>query len=145
MTHEDQTEFYTCPICGAGIGNDIDGAIEHDCPLEEQYVKDMTHTDSVETAAHNIVAHILGTTNWEADTTFIEDEIRTTLHQELQKAREDSGKRNAVVKEYKDEDVMFILKVEDGKTYEASMPIPKWVEVGKLTLRDQSELDQTNK
>jgi hypothetical protein len=89
MTHEDQTEFYTCPICGAGIGNDIDGAIEHDCPLEEQYVKDMTHTDSVETAAHNIVAHILGTTNWEADTTFIEDEIRTTLHQELQKAREE--------------------------------------------------------
>lgn len=67
------------------------------------------------------------------------------LNQELQKAREGAGKRNAVMKEYKDEGVMFILKVEDGKTYEASMPIPKWAEVGKLTLRDQSELDQPNK
>lgn len=64
------------------------------------------------------------------------------FHQELQKAREESGKRNAVVKEYQDEGVMFILKIEDGKTYEASMPIPKWAEIGKLTLRDQSELDQ---
>ena len=47
-------------------------------------------------------------------------------------------KRNGVIKEYKDEGVMFILKVVDGKTYEASMPIPKWAEVGKLTLRDDT-------
>ena len=67
------------------------------------------------------------------------------FHQQLQKAREQSGKRNAVVKEYKDEGVMFILKVEDGKTYEASMPIPKWGEVGKVQLRDHSELDQDKK
>ena len=53
-------------------------------------------------------------------------------------------KRNGVIKEYKDEGVMFILKVEDGKTYEASMPIPKWAEVGKVQLRDHSELDQDN-
>ena len=81
---------------------------------------------------------------WGRETTLMDkaaDMLETHL-QELQKAREDSGKRNAVVKEYKDEDVMFVLKVEDGKTYEASMPIPKWAEVGKLTLRDQSELDQ---
>lgn len=45
------------------------------------------------------------------------------------------GKRNAVIKEYKDEGVMFILKVEDEKTYEANMPIPKWAEIGKLELR----------
>jgi hypothetical protein len=75
-------------------------------------------------------------------TGFLKADLKTTHHQELQKAREESGKRNVVVKEYKDEGVMFILKVEDGKTYEASMPIPKWAEVGKLTLRDQSELDQ---
>lgn len=71
--------------------------------------------------------------------------VEKILHHQLQKAREKSGKRNAVVKEYKDEGVMFILKVEDGKTYEASMPIPKWGEVGKLQLRDHSELDQDNK
>jgi len=79
------------------------------------------------------------------NTKYVKDFIRTLLTEkdkELQKAREESGKRNVVVKEYKDEGVMFILKVEDGKTYEASMPIPKWAEVGKLTLRDQSELDQ---
>ena len=70
------------------------------------------------------------------------NELKAFIHQELQKAREESGKRNAVVKEYQDEGVMFILKIEDGKTYEASMPIPKWAEVGKLQLRDQSELDQ---
>ena len=45
------------------------------------------------------------------------------------------GKRNAVVKEYKDEGAMFVLKVEDGKTYEASMPIPKWVEVSSVKFR----------
>lgn len=43
--------------------------------------------------------------------------------------------RNATVKEYQDEGVMFVLKVEDGKAYEANMPIPKWGEVGKTELR----------
>jgi len=43
--------------------------------------------------------------------------------------------RNGVIREYKDEGVMFILKIENGKTYEASMPIPKWVEVGKVEFR----------
>lgn len=38
MRHEDQTEFYTCPICGAGIDNDVDGIVEHNCPDEEAYV-----------------------------------------------------------------------------------------------------------
>lgn len=70
------------------------------------------------------------------------NEYNKIIERELQKAREQRARRNAVIKEYKDEGVMFVLKVEDGKTYEASMPIPKWAEVGKLTLRDQSELDQ---
>jgi hypothetical protein len=48
------------------------------------------------------------------------------------------GNKNAVIKEYKDEGAMFVLKVEDGKTYEASMPIPKWHEVGKLEYRTPS-------
>ena len=38
--HEDQREFYSCPLCGAGTGNDIDNAIhgspEHDCPVEKE-------------------------------------------------------------------------------------------------------------
>jgi hypothetical protein len=46
-----------------------------------------------------------------------------------------SKRYNARVKEYKDEGAMFILKVENGETYEASMPIPKWNKVGKLKLR----------
>lgn len=50
-------------------------------------------------------------------------------------------KRNGVIKEYKDEGVMFVLKVEDGKTYEASMPIPKWAEVGKITMRTHNHQD----
>ena len=45
-------------------------------------------------------------------------------------------KRNGVVKEYEDQGVMFVLKVEGDKTYEASMPIPKRVEVGKLEMRE---------
>lgn len=40
MIHEDQREFYSCPLCGAGTGNDIDNAIhgspEHDCPVEKE-------------------------------------------------------------------------------------------------------------
>lgn len=61
----------------------------------------------------------------------------TTLQAtQSQQVEEAVRKRNGVIKEYKDEGVMFVLKVEDGKTYEASMPIPKWAEVGKLTFRD---------
>ena len=72
------------------------------------------------------------------------------FYQELQKAREEEREkwqyalkiRNAVVREYKDEGAMFLMKVENGKTYEVSIPIPKWAEVGKLQPRDESELDQ---
>ena len=39
------------------------------------------------------------------------------------------------IREYAEEGVLFILKYEKGETYEASMPIPKWVKVGKLELR----------
>lgn len=45
MQHEDQTEFYTCPICGVGIGNDIDGLSEHDCPQEKDFVQWHTQKD----------------------------------------------------------------------------------------------------
>ena len=44
--HEDQREFYTCPLCGTGMGNDIDNAVygspEHTCPEEEAYKKDFS-------------------------------------------------------------------------------------------------------
>ena len=43
---------------------------------------------------------------------------------------------NAKIAEYKDEGVMFILKREDGKLYEASMPIPDWHETGEVALRE---------
>ena len=62
--------------------------------------------------------------------------LPTLQANQSQQVEEAVRKRNGVIKEYKDEGVMFVLKVEDGKTYEASMPIPKWAEVGKLTLRD---------
>jgi hypothetical protein len=39
--HEDQIESYSCPICGAGIGNDVDGCVEHDCQDAEEYAKTM--------------------------------------------------------------------------------------------------------
>lgn len=58
-----------------------------------------------------------------------------------QQVEEAVRKRNGVIKEYKDEGVMFVLKVEDGKTYEASMPIPKWAEVGKITMRTPNHQD----
>jgi len=46
--HEDQIEFYTCPICGEGTGNDVDGSEEHECPEEKQYHKTMTSlTDKI--------------------------------------------------------------------------------------------------
>lgn len=64
------------------------------------------------------------------------DEVRRVLTTKDQEKEEVISKRNAIVKEYKEENMMFILKVEDGKTYEASMPIPKWGEVGKLELRE---------
>jgi hypothetical protein len=31
MIHEDQIEQYTCPLCGIGLGNDVDGIIECNC------------------------------------------------------------------------------------------------------------------
>ena len=36
MTHEDQTEFYECPLCGVGTGNDIDGTVEHECEIGKE-------------------------------------------------------------------------------------------------------------
>lgn len=43
MQHDDQIEFYTCPLCGSGMGNDIDNEIhgepEHDCPVEKEYIE----------------------------------------------------------------------------------------------------------
>lgn len=54
--HPDQIEHYTCPICGAGIGNDLDGTVEHDCPLEEQYAKDMETNDRAHKAIQDEVA-----------------------------------------------------------------------------------------
>lgn len=52
MRHEDQIESYSCPICGTGIGNDVDGCVDHDCPDAEAYTKEAyerqktkTHTD----------------------------------------------------------------------------------------------------
>ena len=66
----------------------------------------------------------------------LREEIVKLLNAKDQEKEEVISKRNAIVKEYKEENMMFILKVEDGKTYEASMPIPKWGEVGKLELRE---------
>lgn len=44
MQYEDQREFYSCPLCGTGMGNDIDNAIhgtpEHDCEVEKEYIRD---------------------------------------------------------------------------------------------------------
>jgi len=52
MTHEDQIEFYKCPICDTGIGNDVDrindvdGIIEeHICPADKMYTNPMTYTE----------------------------------------------------------------------------------------------------
>lgn len=69
----------------------------------------------------------------------------STLTQQSTEAYErgvaaERGKRNGVIKEYEDEGVMFVLKVENGYTYEACMPIPKWVGVGKVELRDTTPL-----
>ena len=36
MIHEDQIEFYTCPLCGRGTGNDIDGPVDHECEEEKR-------------------------------------------------------------------------------------------------------------
>ena len=40
MEHEDQIQFYSCPLCGIGTGNDIDNAIygieDHDYPIEKE-------------------------------------------------------------------------------------------------------------
>ena len=50
MEYEDAIEFYSCPLCGTGTGNDIDNEIygtpEHDCPVEKEMMKDnpMTRT-----------------------------------------------------------------------------------------------------
>jgi len=40
MYHEDQIQFYSCPLCGVGTGNDLDGTQEdekHVCPEEEEW------------------------------------------------------------------------------------------------------------
>ena len=39
MTHEDQREFYTCPLCGVGTGNDIDGTVVHNCEILKELPK----------------------------------------------------------------------------------------------------------
>jgi len=39
MEHEDQIEFYRCPLCGRGTGNDVEENNEdekHDCPVEAE-------------------------------------------------------------------------------------------------------------
>lgn len=42
MAYEDQREFYSCPLCGCGTGNDIDNAIygspEHECEVEKEII-----------------------------------------------------------------------------------------------------------
>lgn len=42
--YDDQREFYSCPLCGTGTGNDIDnqiyGSPEHYCPVEEEMRKE---------------------------------------------------------------------------------------------------------
>ena len=38
MEYEDQREFYSCPLCGAGMGNDIDNEV-HGTP-EHHYEND---------------------------------------------------------------------------------------------------------
>ena len=46
MTHEDQIEFYKCPICDTGFGNDVDRIIEeHKCPVDKMYTNHMTYTE----------------------------------------------------------------------------------------------------
>jgi len=58
MTHPDQIEFYTCPICGAGTGNNVDGVVEHECPLEAEYVKSFT-TPTLEEMKEKIIRILL--------------------------------------------------------------------------------------
>lgn len=51
MKHEDQREFYSCPLCGTGTGNDIDNAVygspKHDCP-EEKALRDVAKNNHLE-------------------------------------------------------------------------------------------------
>ena len=135
---DDGNNIVPCPICMSKYCPSKYCPSKEDgkCPGEDMFALEgeirMLLSEYKETGDNSRIVNVLEAV----------EHLLTEKAKELQKAREDSGKRNAVVKEYKDEDVMFVLKVEDGKTYEASMPIPKWGEVGKLQLRDQSELDQ---
>ena len=52
MKHEDQIEFYHCPLCGIPTGNYVDENEKHDCPVEkemrqEDEQKSMTNTDKL--------------------------------------------------------------------------------------------------
>jgi hypothetical protein len=38
-------EFYNCPICGVGIGNDVDGTVEHKCKEEKEYAASFQTND----------------------------------------------------------------------------------------------------
>lgn len=48
MAHEDQREFYRCPLCGRGMGNDIDNAVydspEHECEVEKEMKREELKT-----------------------------------------------------------------------------------------------------
>lgn len=52
MSHEDQREFYTCPLCGMGTGNDIDNSVygdeKHDCPEAKAYIEAMQDNTQLE-------------------------------------------------------------------------------------------------
>jgi hypothetical protein len=74
-----------------------------------------------------------------------ENDITTFMTLAFEAGQKAAGNRNAIVKEYEDEGVMFVLMVKDGKTYEASMPIPKWAEVGRLEFREPTPEDLSGK
>lgn len=115
------------------------------------------HTDSVEITEKTLIQFVIDTV-WEAtdgglkmrpEQFYFQEELNGEVERMLttlqattsQQVEEAVRKRNGVIKEYKDEGVMFVLKVEDGNTYEASMPIPKWAEVGKITMRTPNHQD----
>lgn len=74
------------------------------------------------------------------------EEIRTQAHTRGREEREAEVREEKKVRiaEYPDAGAMFILKSENGKTYEASMPIPKWKEVGPLAFRQTLTQESNN-